>query len=185
MRVPGRGASSRQYGGDVTSFPLRTLRLLPGEEHSEQVAFEVDPVLLGGQSYRVSPEEIGAELTVQRAMSGYAIRLRFEVAVHGPCMRCLEDAVASLAVDVREYHDLEPGGDDELVSDYVAEEAVQIAAWARDAIVLALPNPILCRSGCAGLCPTCGRNLNLEPHAHEDVDVDPRWSALERLRDEA
>ncbi len=177
-------ASSLQYADAVTSFPLLNLRLLPGEEHTEQVAVELEPVALGGQSYLVVPAEIEAALTVQRATSGYAMRLRFEVGVHGPCMRCLEDAVVPLPVDALEYHDLDPGGDDELVSDYVADDAVQLAAWARDAIVLALPNPILCRADCAGLCPACGKNLNLEPHTHDELDVDPRWAALEGLRDE-
>ena len=169
----------------MRTFPLLNLRLLPGEEHTEQVAVELDPVALGGQSYLVTPAEIVAALVVQRATSGYAMRLRFDAGVHGPCMRCLEDAVVALPVDVVEYHDLDPGGDDELVSDYVAEDAVQLTAWARDAIVLALPNPILCRADCAGLCPSCGKNLNVEPHTHSEDDFDPRWAALEALRDEA
>jgi uncharacterized metal-binding protein YceD (DUF177 family) len=28
----------------------------------------------------------------------------------------------------------------------------------------------------------CGKDLNLEPHTHEDVAADPRWSALEELK---
>ncbi len=42
---------------------------------------------------------------------------------------------------------------------------------------------ILCRSDCAGLCPGCGKNLNEEPHTHDEATTDPRWSALERLRE--
>jgi DUF177 domain-containing protein len=175
-----RGASTL---ADVATFPLRTLRLLPGEEHVERLATVVDPIELGGQSYLATPAEIDAALTVQRAMSGYALVLRFETTVTGPCMRCLEDAVVALTIEAREYHDLDPGGDDELVSDYVADDAVQVGAWARDAIVLGLPGTILCRPDCAGLCPVCGRDLNTEPHTHAEEAVDPRWSALERLRE--
>ena len=40
-------------------------------------------------------------------------------------------------------------------------------SWARDAVALALPEKILCRPDCAGLCPECGKNLNDEPHEHE------------------
>jgi uncharacterized protein len=167
----------------VATFPLRTLRLLPGEEQTEPVRVTVDPVTLGGQSYIPAPAEIDAALTVQRATSGYALRLRFDTSVCGPCMRCLEQAAVSLAVDGLEYHDLDPGGDEELVSDYVIDDAVQVASWARDAIVLALPNPILCRPDCAGLCPACGRDLNVEPHEHDGEEIDPRWAALERLRE--
>ncbi len=177
--------ASLQYPEAVTTFRLLALRLLPGDEHTEQVAVELEPVALGGQPYGIVPAVVEAAFIVQRATTGYAFRLCFDAAVHGPCMRCLEDAMVPLVIDVREYHDLDPRGDDELVSDYVADDAVQLAAWARDAIVLALPNPILCRSDCAGLCPNCGKNLNLEPHAHEEDDVDPRWAALEGLRDNA
>jgi uncharacterized protein len=52
-----------------------------------------------------------------------------------------------------------------------------------DSIVLALPDKILCREDCAGLCPVCGRNLNREPHGHEGEESDPRWAALAELRE--
>ena len=50
-------------------------------------------------------------------------------------------------------------------------------------IALALPEKILCRPDCAGLCPVCGKDLNREPHEHEDEAGDPRWAALSELRD--
>jgi uncharacterized protein len=54
----------------------------------------------------------------------------------------------------------------------------------RDAIALALPEQILCRPDCAGLCPVCGKDLNVEPHEHVEQELDPRWAALQQLRDE-
>lgn len=163
------------------TLSLRTLRLLPGEEHADRFTIPLEPLRLGGQTYEAAPAKVEATLAVQRATSGYAMRLSFDVGVQGPCMRCLEDAAVTLGVDVREYHDLDAAGDEELVSDYVADDEVQLAAWARDAIVLALPDPILCRPECAGLCASCGKNLNREPHVHGADDVDPRWAALEKL----
>ena len=50
-------------------------------------------------------------------------------------------------------------------------------------MALALPDKILCRPECAGLCPVCGKNLNDEPHTHEEEQADSRWAALEQLRD--
>jgi uncharacterized protein len=46
-----------------------------------------------------------------------------------------------------------------------------------------LPDKILCRIDCAGLCPVCGRDLNLDPHGHDDEELDTRWAALSELRD--
>jgi uncharacterized protein len=160
---------------------LRRLRLLPGEEQLDRPTVVIEPLVLGGQEYAVEPREITTVLTIQRATSGFALRLQLDAGVHGPCMRCLEDALLPIAVDAREYHDLDPGGDEELVSDYVVDDEIDAAGWARDALALALPDPILCRPDCAGLCPVCGRNLNLEPHVHEEIATDSRWAALEGL----
>ena len=98
-------------------------------------------------------------------------------------MRCLRDAVLDVEVDASEYHDSDPDADEELRSEYVADGMVDLSRWARDAVAERLPDRILCRQDCAGLCPVCGKNLNEEPHEHEEERVDPRWAALESLRD--
>ena len=71
---------------------------------------------------------------------------------------------------------------DELSSPYVTDGELDLRAWARDALVLALPAQITCRPDCAGLCPQCGENLNEHPdHAHER-EPDPRWAKLSELK---
>jgi uncharacterized protein len=64
----------------------------------------------------------------------------------------------------------------------IGDETVDLSAWARDTIALALPDKILCRPDCAGLCPVCGKDRNVEPHVHDEVAPDSRWAALEALR---
>ena len=167
----------------MTRFPLRRLRLRPGEEHRDAVQIELEPFELGGQRYLPVPQEVEAQLAIAQATTGIDLRLSFGVRLHGPCMRCLVDAVLDLHVDVREYHASDPKGADELRSDYVVDDQLELSAWARDAIALALPDQILHAPDCAGLCPVCGKDLNLEPHTHADEVPDPRWSALEELRD--
>ena len=49
---------------------------------------------------------------------------------------------------------------DELDSPYLEEEQLDLKAWARDALALALPSQIVCRDECKGLCSICGENLN-------------------------
>jgi uncharacterized protein len=129
------------------------------------------------------PQEAPAELRVAKATSGLVLRLRFSVRLHGPCMRCLEDAVVDVDVDAREYHDADSSGVPELRSEYVVDDQIELSAWARDAIALALPDQILHAPDCKGLCPVCGKDLNVEPHEHEDAAQDPRWAVLEELRD--
>jgi uncharacterized protein len=167
----------------MTSFSLRTVRLRPGEEHREQVALEIEPFDLGRQRYEAVPAQVPAELAISRATSGDVFALSLVVRLHGPCMRCLTDTVLDVAVDAREYHAADPGAADELRSEYVVDDRLELSRWARDVVALELPDPILCRPDCAGLCPVCGVSLNESPHVHDDLVLDPRWAALEKLRE--
>ncbi|HZT53937.1 MAG TPA: DUF177 domain-containing protein, partial [Gaiellaceae bacterium] len=179
-RPGGRRAPS--YRAAVTSFDLRTLRLRSGGQARERVDIALEPLLLGGQAYAEHPNPAPAELVVTRTSSGTVLELALEVGVHGPCVRCLAAAELPLSLRLREYQATQPG-DDEERSEYLADGRLDLSAWAHDAIALALPDKILCRPACAGLCPRCGRDLNLEPHEHAAEALDPRWSALESLRE--
>lgn len=118
-----------------------------------------------------------------KASTGTVFDLRFRARLHGPCFRCLGDAVLDLPIDAREYQATAPGESEDLRTPYVTDDKLDLAMWSHDAIALALPDKILCRPDCAGLCPVCGKNLNDEPHTHEEVASDSRWSALEALRE--
>jgi uncharacterized protein len=167
----------------VTRFPLRRVRLRSGEEHREALTVELEPFELGGERYLPVPKEVPAELRVTQATSGLVLGLRFEVRLHGPCMRCLADAVVDVAVDATEYHAGNRDAGPELLSEYVVEDQLEVSAWARDAIAIALPEQILHAPDCKGLCPVCGKDLNVEPHEHDESQPDPRWAALEQLRE--
>lgn len=51
----------------------------------------------------------------------------------------------------------------------------------RQYVVLAVPMKPLCQENCAGLCPTCGHNLNLGPCNCLQQEIDPRWSKLSKM----
>jgi DUF177 domain-containing protein len=183
--TPTTGVVSPSWPGTlahVTVYPLRQLRLRPGEERRETIETPIEPLRLGGLTYVPSPRVVPAEVVIQRATSGDVFQLRFAVAVEGPCMRCLADAAAPVEVDVREYQDAAADAPAELVTEYVVDGELLVGDWVRDQVVLALPAQILCRPDCAGLCAVCGKDLNLEPHEHADADLDPRWAALDALR---
>ena len=146
-----------------------------------ELAVGLEALRFGEQTYRPRGGEADVVLDVSRTTgNGYALRLRFPVALDGPCMRCLETAGAPVEVDAREVD--QPGAGDELRSPYLADQKLDLRAWARDALALALPAQIVCGEGCRGLCPRCGQNLNEEPdHAH-DSEPDPRWAKLSELK---
>jgi DUF177 domain-containing protein len=167
----------------VTRFSLRALKLRPGEQYRDEQTIELEPFAFGGERYLPVPQSVPAELTITRATSGSVFGLRFATRIHGPCYRCLGDAVVEARIDAREYQATSPGEDEDLRSQYVVDDMLDLTAWARDAIALALPDQILCRPECAGLCPVCGANLNAEPHEHAEEREDSRWAPLAELRD--
>jgi uncharacterized protein len=166
----------------MTTFNLRQAKLRTGEQFRDTVEVQLEPLVLGGQEYLPVPDRVPAELTITKATTGTVYELSFRARLHGPCFRCLTDTAFDESIESREYHATNPAGDEELVSPYVVDETVDLSAWARDALALALPGKILHKPDCAGLCPVCGKDLNDEPHTHDEIAADPRWSALDELR---
>jgi uncharacterized protein len=164
------------------TFDLETLNLRPGEGRAVDARVRIEPVELGGLSYALESAGVDARLDVSRTVAGHALRLRFDAPLRGACMRCMTDALPVIGVDAREVD--QPGEAEELHSPYVEEATLDLAGWARDALVLALPTRILCRAGCRGLCAVCGADLNaVEPgeHHHEQTG-DSRWAKLRELK---
>jgi DUF177 domain-containing protein len=162
-------------------FDLAALGLAPGEGRRLALAVGLDPLDFGGQTY-TAPAVVPARLEISKLTGGgHALRLSFSVELEGPCQRCLEPAALHVDADAREVE--QPGGGDELSSPYVDGPELDLHAWARDALALALPSQIVCREDCAGLCPVCGANRNdADPdHAHES-GPDPRWAKLDQIK---
>lgn len=112
------------------------------------------------------------------------LKLNVSFVFYGCCDRCAEDfkkdmsfnlnkiLVQNLANDV-DYDDYIVAENNVLNLDELIEEEVQ----------LFLPSKILCSSDCKGLCPKCGKNLNLGKCDCKS-DIDPRMAALLQLLDE-
>jgi uncharacterized protein len=148
------------------TIDLARLGLSGGEGRRLDEEVDIGPLELGGQRYGTVPQLIPVRVDVSRPATGHALRLAFGADVAGPCMRCLEDACLTVAVEAREVD--QAGGGEEMASPYVDAEVLDLGGWAREALMLALPAQILCRPDCAGLCPVCGAPLNdADPAEHE------------------
>ena len=166
-----------------TIVELDRLALSSGQASTLALPVSIEPVALGGQSYAPTADPVDARLDVSRTTTGHALRLRFEVELAGPCVRCLEGARFPLAIDAREV-DQRSASDEELRSPYVVLGEADVGRWANDAIVLAMPSQPLCRPDCAGLCPVCGESLNdADPEAHKhETGGDPRMAKLREIK---
>lgn len=156
-------------------------------------------------AHTYAPEELSLEdefarLTGEASVSGRASRKRGEVKVRGKiegtvevaCDRCLAPVAAAVEVEFdaafvpREREaalseNLELQAEDLAVSFY-EDGAVDVDELVREQILLALPARQLCREECRGLCPVCGKNVNVEQCSCQQGEIDPRWAALADLK---
>ena len=96
------------------------------------------------------------------------------------CRRCLGPARGRLDVTVRELYQPHPDSDEAFT---IEGEVLDLEPLVREAVLLDLPLAPLCRPDCAGLCPECGADHNETDCGHQPDTSDPRWAALEDLRD--
>ena len=121
------------------------------------------------------------------------IRVIGEVTAHleFSCARCL--APVSHAIDTSFDLIYRPLGVDRRADEvaiteaeteigYYQGEGLLLEDALREQVLLSTPVRALCREDCKGLCPHCGRNLNLEQCNCEQHLSDPRWDALNEIK---
>jgi uncharacterized protein len=151
-------------------FDLHSLRFRDASEVWRTLPVEVASFLYGGLEYRVPDDVVDAQLIVARVGDNLTLTLAVDTRVTGPCQRCLVDA--DLAVEARGV-DYVRHGESETEDEYegyVAAHQIDLERWVRDVIADALPQKLLCREDCLGLCPVCGADLNADPgHRHGEA----------------
>jgi uncharacterized protein len=80
--------------------------------------------------------------------------------------------------------ELEITSEEELDLEFFTERSVSLRDLAVQQIQLSLPMKPLCDEACLGLCATCGANLRREQCDCQAKPTDPRWGALQNLREE-
>lgn len=141
---------------DLTDLSLRT-----GQHDESNWMLEIPPLSLGGAEYSVLVPE-GVDVSVERIAGGYLVGVAFVAKVFGPCARCLGDCAQEIEVSQQEFAPTAEGGWDES-SMFIEELEVDVSGLAREALVLAVPQPVLCSEDCKGICSSCGADLNKGP----------------------
>lgn len=107
------------------------------------------------------------------------------------CQRCLAPATGPVGVEIDLM--LIPSSEEPAVGEHALEqedlnihyvdEVLDTEPILLEQMQLNVPMRALCREDCAGLCPICGSDRNLEECSCERSAIDPRWSVLRSLRD--
>lgn len=143
-------------------------------------------------SVALAPAELG--LTDERLVEGEPIRVRLHleslsdgivvdgevVSVwHGSCRRCLVEVGGELHSEVHELYQSTLTDPDAFP---IEHDQIDLEPVVREVVQIDLPTVPLCRADCAGLCPVCGADRNLDPCACAEERGDDRWAALDALR---
>ncbi len=146
-------------------------------------------------------EPVKGHLRLTRVSEGVLVEGELCMVVEVACARCLEPTSVVLEFEICEQFrpttEL-PGGppvmgpadaddaDEATLID--AQHVLDITELVRQAALVSVPLHPLCRPDCAGLCPTCGKDLNTGP-CECVPEPDPRWeelrSMIEEPRDES
>ena len=147
-------------------------------EVSESVDIADDNILVQG--------EIGLMRTDRSILAKGTIHTGIKLT----CSRCLSLFSCPLALNIEEEYfpttDIVTGASQPLPDEpgcFTIDEhnLLDLTEAIRQYVLLATPMKPLCREHCAGLCPTCGRNLNQAPCSCLPKPADPRWSELSKL----
>jgi uncharacterized protein len=176
----------------MTAKPTLPYKLLPelAELTSSRELAGVLPretLARGSQLFRLA-SGIAYDLTLSNTGGGVLLTGSARATGVTECARCLDEASFDVEGAVEGYFILNPDrnedalADDEFTAvgpDGVVDLAVPIIA----AIIFELPQVLLCREDCAGLCPHCGVNLNEQRCGCAEAPApDSPFAILEQLR---
>ena len=126
--------------------------------------------------------EVAADLTLSAYPGGITVAGSVQTSWQGECRRCGGPVSGPVSASVRERYASGGGTDNDEDAYPLTGDELDLEPLVRDAVLLDLPLAPLCSEGCLGLCPQCGANWNQGPCDCAPV-IDPRWSALDSLRD--
>jgi len=147
------------------------------------------------RSLQATPEEIGldprftkevlVEAELEKTSRQLYLRVEFKTGGVFTCDRCLEEFESEVKSGyglVYLTDDTAAAGDHEEVQVITPDtNYIDLGEDVRQFAILALPQKMLCREDCAGLCSTCGTNLNRAKCECDHDQLDSRWSALQKF----
>ena len=125
-----------------------------------------------------------------RTHRGILVKGELHTGVRLNCSRCLSLFHYPVTLKIEEEYlptiDIASGvplSSSEEPGSFIIDEhhVIDLTEAVRQYSLLAIPIKPLCREDCAGLCPSCGQNLNQGPCGCPPRAADPRWSELSKL----
>ena len=121
---------------------------------------------------------IGVDVELEALNDGIVVRGSVTAPWAAPCRRCLKSLSGVARAEVDELYQVELIDEDAYP---IVDGQLDLAPMARQATLLELEDERLCREDCAGLCPQCGIDRNVDECECDTEVKDHRWAALDGI----
>ena len=135
--------------------------------------FDVLATVLQAEADVTQAAPLAGQISMLRTNLGVLVEGVMAGQVTVECTRCLRPVTIPVPVD-----------EDDAALLIDEHHVLDISEVLRQAVLLAVPIQVLCRPDCAGLCQTCGQDLNEGMCDCPDEDSDARWEQLSALLDD-
>lgn len=132
-----------------------------------------------------SIKSVKGDVNLIRTRSGIMVECEMAALVTGNCSRCLKPIEYEVSYDFEEESLpsvttseglSSPGQFDNLIID--EGQILDLSEAIQQYALLTMPAKPLCRPDCAGICPSCGQDLNKHTCQCPSSTHDKRWSKL-------
>ncbi|HEY4613075.1 MAG TPA: DUF177 domain-containing protein [Bacteroidota bacterium] len=166
----------------MSELVLNISKLSLGNHHH---SLEAQPSNVGLDERFTRSVRVEAEL--EKSSGQVYVSVQFTTGGTFTCDRCLDEfskevtgSYSVMYVTVsRSVEGMEREGEAHVISPDT--NMVDIGDDVRQYVILAMPQKLLCREDCAGLCPICGVNKNRATCSCRVEEIDPRWAVLKQI----
>lgn len=133
-------------------------------------------------------EPLEVDLTARSVGTGVFVRGRIHTVLELPCRRCLAttEQVLDETVDLLFEEPMEGEDEQEIEGEVYLLPArgaeLDLTDAVREQVLLHVPQYVLCREECRGLCPRCGADLNEAPCDCAPEEESSPWGALKKIK---
>jgi uncharacterized protein len=186
---------------DSILIPIHNISLKPGEMKEVELSVNQHPEFHTDLIKILPDQPIDISGRLESVSEGVLATLNIETTAIGECARCLDRIEFDCNEEITQLYfypekikasakkhgkKIEEEDDDDSEEDdllFVEQDAIDLAPIIRDTLLLDLPLNPLCDENCLGLCPDCGEKWANLPEDHHHELLDPRWSALDGLKE--
>jgi uncharacterized protein len=143
------------------------------------------PMWEGAEATFVGPLHV--DLTARSVGEGVFVRGKVSGKVKMPCRRCLAETEHALDETVDFLFDEIRSDEEEEMEGEVYPlpergDELDLTDAVREQVLLRVPQYVLCREECRGLCPRCGADMNEAPCGCGPEEEDSPWGALKTIK---